>query len=163
MEATVVWDPAGKFEGKMAAFSLPLAPPVPKGHKASPSPYELLLLSLAGSSAFQVLSYVKEKSRDGVQEFSVRALGTLSTGSRLSAFTKIELQFHAKVSCDPTLILNGVEQSLYVSCGIAAMLSQILNIRWTVTVNEKFIGEGIAQFNEYIKSNHERSSYEKRS
>ena len=100
------------------------------------SPMELLLISLAGCTAMDVISILRKK-RQNVTGFEIRVHGDRSA-DHPKVFTGFVLEYIVRgIGIDPV----AVERSIYLStetyCSVHAMLEKAATIRTTYTIVEE--------------------------
>lgn len=125
---TAVWRGDLAFEGFTEAgdsllMDSPLAPNGPQG----PSPMRLLLLSLAGCTAMDVISILKKK-RQKVTGFEVHVVGDRAE-DHPRRYTDIELEFVVRGrQIDPRAVERAIELSEDKYCSVTAGLKPKANI-----------------------------------
>jgi putative redox protein len=104
------------------------------GVDSGPRPKELLLGSLAGCTAMDVISILR-KMHQPVRVFSVRAEGE-ETARHPQVFTAIDLTYEVEGDgLDPRRVAHAVALSQWQYCGVSAMLRQAAEIRVRILVN----------------------------
>jgi putative redox protein len=99
-----------------------------EGGGTAPTPMELLLISLGGCSAMDVIAILRKK-RQPVEHLEVRAHGQRSD-EHPTVFTAIDLEYIIHGSgIDPVAVWRAVELSRDRYCPIWAMLSTSVPIR----------------------------------
>jgi putative redox protein len=100
------------------------------------SPMELLLISLAGCSAMDVISILRKK-RQLVTGFEVRVHGDRTT-EHPKVFTDFELEYIVRgVAVDPEAVARSIQLSVEAYCSVHAMLEKAANIRTRYTIIEE--------------------------
>jgi putative redox protein len=102
-----------------------------------PSPKRLLLLSVAGCTAMDVISILK-KARVHVDDFTVRIVGDVSE-EHPKVYTHIKLvyEFHGEnLEASREKILNAINLSQDKYCGVSAMVSKAAPIVWELKLRE---------------------------
>jgi putative redox protein len=100
------------------------------------SPMELLLISLAGCSAMDVISILRKK-RQLVTGFEVRVHGDRTT-MHPKVFTDFELEYIVRgVAIDPEAVARSIQLSVEAYCSVHAMLEKAANIRTRYTIIEE--------------------------
>lgn len=94
----------------------------PGGHGRGPSPMDLLLASLAGCTAFDVVS-ILEKSRQPLTGLSVRADGVRAE-DHPRRYTRITLTYTVHGDVDERALRRAVELSEEKYCSVSATLKQ---------------------------------------
>jgi putative redox protein len=135
-DAKVVWKDGLAFEGiGGSGFTVSLDTLAEEGGGTGFGPMELLLVSLAGCTAMDVISILKKKRQD-VTGFEVRAHG-LRGDDHPKIYTDITLEYvvhgHA---VDPKAIERAIELSETKYCSVAGMLKKAATITTTFRVQE---------------------------
>jgi len=142
MKATVNW--AGKMSFRAAAgsgFSVPLgAEAGVGGDEDGFRPLELMLVSLAGCTAMDVIS-ILQKKRQQVIDFSVQADGDRSD-EHPRVFTRIRLHYSVRGrGIDPAAVARAIELSETKYCPAQAMLRPGVVLESTFEVQEADVSE----------------------
>lgn len=117
----------------------------PIGGGTAMAPKELLLAALAGCTAVDVAALLR-KHRQPVESFEVHADATLSQGAHPITFTEPTLVYDVRGSVDPAVVLEAARLSQTQYCGVSAMLSRAVPIRYEVRVNGEAVGSGTSRF-----------------
>ncbi len=129
MDAGLTWQAGSSFEGRVAGREgFPLQNPI-EGEEASGaySPIELMLLSLAGCTAMDVIS-ILEKKRQHVTAFQVRAHGERAA-EHPKVFTSIHLDYDVTGHrVDEAAVARAIELSQTKYCPAYAMLAPVVPI-----------------------------------
>ncbi len=103
------------------------------GSNAGISPKELLLLSLAGCTASDVVS-ILQKKRVKLDDFEINISAEM-TEEHPKVFTKIDLEY---VFYGDSIVEKDVERAIDLSqttyCGVTAMLEKVLTINHTYKI-----------------------------
>jgi len=103
------------------------------GSNAGISPKELLLLSLAGCTASDVVS-IMQKKRVKLDDFEINISAEMTEGHP-RVFTKIDLEY---VFYGENIAQKDVERSIELSqtkyCGVTAMLEKAMEINYTYKI-----------------------------
>ena len=99
-----------------------------EGGGTAPTPMELLLISLAGCSAMDVIAILRKK-RQSVEHLDVRARGQ-RRDEHPTVFTAIDLEYiiHG-TDVDPVAVERAIELSRDRYCPVWAMLGKSVRIR----------------------------------
>lgn len=119
----------------------------PLGQGKAPSPKQLLLAALCGCTAMDVVALLR-KHRQGMQGLEVTAEAATREGVHPAVFTEVTLAFRIQGTVEPAIALDAVRLSQTLYCGVSAMLSRAVPIRYQVFVNGTSAGQGQAQFPE---------------
>jgi putative redox protein len=105
------------------------------GSNAGIRPKELLLLSLAGCTASDVVSILRKK-RANLEDFEIN-IKAESTDEHPQVFTKIDLEyvFYGK-GLNTKDVERAIELSQTIYCGVTAMLQKAIEINHTYRIVE---------------------------
>lgn len=136
--ANVVWQGDMKFEGiaLTSGYTLPLDAAVEHGGQGGGfRPLELMLVSLAGCTAMDVLSVLRKK-RQTVTAFEVRVTSQRAD-EHPKVYTDIEIEYVVTGrNVDPAAVARAIELSETKYCPAQAMLRPTVNIRSTYRILE---------------------------
>jgi putative redox protein len=105
------------------------------GENAGASPMEVLLLSLAGCSAMDVIS-ILEKKRQDVTGFQIKVDG-IRRDEHPRVYTEITVTYIVTGhNVDPAAVARAVELSTTKYCSVSAMLEQAVPIHSRIEVRE---------------------------
>lgn len=117
------------------------------GKDRGPNPKEYVLAGLCGCTGMDVVSLLK-KFKATFDSFDVSAESELSKNHPV-IFTEIHLTFKIEaVGIDPEYFKKAVTLSMTRYCGVSAMLSKAVPISYKLLLNDQFILNGIAQFDD---------------
>jgi putative redox protein len=103
------------------------------GTGRGPSPMQMMLFSLGGCTAMDVISILRKK-RQNVTGFEVRVKGDRAE-SHPKVFTDIEIEFVVRgIDIDPAAVERAIQLSSEIYCPAQAMLSKAANIRTIFTI-----------------------------
>ncbi|MCW5845586.1 MAG: OsmC family protein [Anaerolineae bacterium] len=103
------------------------------GASAGASPMELLLISLAGCTAMDVVSILRKK-RQNLTGFEIRVHGNRAT-DHPKVFTDFELEYIVHgVNIDPAAVERAIQLSTENYCSAHAMLEKAAHIRTRYTI-----------------------------
>ena len=137
MNATVTWTAGMSFSGAAdSGFSLPLdASAGAGGQEGGFRPIELMLVSLAGCTAMDVISLL-EKKRQTVTGFRVQAQAERAE-THPRVFTRVHLRYILTgKGLDPAAVQRAVELSETKYCPAQAMLRPTVTITSSVEIHE---------------------------
>lgn len=103
------------------------------GENKGPSPMELLLVSLAGCTAMDVVSILKKRKAD-LQNFSIKMEGQRSS-QHPKYFTRIDVEYNLEgKNLREEDIKQAIELSLNKYCSVSAMLKEKAEIsyKWNI-------------------------------
>ena len=137
MDGKLVWKSGVSFTAETnSGFKVNMDTPVDHGGSGTgPSPMELVLVSLGGCTAMDVIS-ILEKKRQDVTNFEILLHADRAT-EHPKVFTEITVEFvvtgHA---IDEEAVKRAVELSETKYCSASAMLSKTAKIHTKITVKE---------------------------
>ena len=117
-----------------SGFVVHLESSAPEGQaRRGASPMELLLISLAGCTAMDVISILRKK-RQNVTGFEIRIHGDRAT-DHPKVFTDFELEYIVRgVNIDPAAVERSILLSTENYCSAHAMLEKAATIRTRYTI-----------------------------
>lgn len=124
--ATVTHLAGFTFDAEMSGHHIMIDNTPPGGDGRGPSPTDLLLASLAGCTAFDVVSILR-KARQPLEGFSVRAEGERAE-EHPRRFTRITLTYTVDGGVDETVLNRAIELSEEKYCSVSASLKQPVEI-----------------------------------
>lgn len=157
MESTVIWKDKMAFEGLVDGFTIPMDATPPLGHNYGINPKQLLLIAAAGCSGMDVVGILKKRHQT-IDRFEIETQVVSISHSHPIVFSNLDMVFRLYGSIDDSAALSAVKLSQTTYSGVSAMLCQSVGIRWSVFVNDTFIGEGRANFDHFEEINY--SAYE---
>lgn len=128
------WSENMVFEGEVDNYKITVdAKPEHGGTYKGPRPKPLLMLSLAGCTAMDVISILK-KMRVDISDFNVRVEGDLKE-EHPKQFTAIHLIYEFKgKDLQMSKLEKAVELSQTTYCGVSATLRKAINITYEIKV-----------------------------
>jgi putative redox protein len=102
-----------------------------------PSPKRLLLLSVAGCTAMDVISIVR-KARVEVEDFTVRVVGEIGEEHpKVYTHLKVVYEFRGKdLEASRDKIINAINLSQDKYCGVSAMIRKAAPIEWELVLTD---------------------------
>jgi putative redox protein len=146
VQAKVVWTSGKQFVGESGSgHALVLDTSFEAdGRNTGPSPMELLAISLAGCTGYDVVFILKDKMRRPLTGLTVEVNAERAEISP-RVFTAIELTYHLR---GPELPLKDVIRAIQLStdkyCSISAMLAKTATLRARYEVLDEATGETFA-------------------
>jgi putative redox protein len=136
MKSEVVLQNGMHFVGKLDGFEVPIdADPSVGGQQKGPKPKGLLLTSLVGCTAMDVISILRKMKLEP-QSFSVKAEAEV-TEDHPKVFKSIRITYVLKGS---GLTREKVEQAVQLSqekyCGVSAMLKKAAPIEYEIVIED---------------------------
>lgn len=134
MKSSVTLNEKMHFTGNLEGFDIPLdADTAVGGQGKGPKPKGLVLTSLAGCTAMDVISILR-KMKIEPETFSVTAESSL-TESHPRVFDRIQLTYHFKgTGLVEEKLRKAVKLSQERYCGVSAMLGASVPIEWKIVV-----------------------------
>jgi putative redox protein len=106
------------------------------GERQGASPMELLMISLAGCTAMDVVSILRKK-RQNMTGFEIRIHGDRAT-EHPKVFTAFELEYVVRgVAIDPAAVARAIQLSVENYCSVHAMLHKAATITTRYTIIEE--------------------------
>jgi putative redox protein len=135
MDVTLTRVRGALFEGSNASGQKCLidGPPELGGQGEGIRPMEMVLVSLAGCSALDVLHIVEKQQKEPIEGLSVRVQGVRADAVP-AVFTSIELRFEATGAIDAHKLQRAVALSMEKYCSVAKMLAPTVAISFTTAV-----------------------------
>ena len=144
MKSELVWKQKMTFDARIGEHTVAMDAKAPIGQGTAPTPKDLLLSAIAGCSAMDVVSHMR-KHKQEMKQFRVLSETETTTGYP-AVFQEVHLVFEVEGSVDGKILREAVEGSQTKYCGVSAMVSKVVPIRWTAKVNGEVVGEGRANF-----------------
>ena len=140
------WQGEMRFLGSEGELSVKMDAKPPLGESSALSPKQLLLASVCGCTAMDVVALLK-KYKQKVTQFEVSADAPLTQGSYPVVFQRIHLLFQVSGEVEPSPLIEAVQLSQTRYCGVSAMVSKVVPIFYSIELNGVKIKEGQSQFN----------------
>lgn len=134
MKSTVTLKEAMHFQGELGGFDIPIdANAEVGGQNKGPTPKGLVLTSLAGCTAMDVISILR-KMRIEPDLFSVEAEADLSD-EHPRVFKSIKLTYRFKGDVPRDKAQKAIELSQDHYCGVSAMLKKAAPIEYEIIID----------------------------
>jgi putative redox protein len=146
MKIKTVWEEKLRFKATAGEHSALMDTVAPLSTDKALSPKQLLLAAVTGCTAMDVAAHMR-KHKQEMQEFYIEADAPTTEGSYPVIFKEVHLEFHLSGKIDPKVAIEAVELSETKYCGVSAMISKAVPIRFTVFVNGANVHQGTAKFN----------------
>ena len=136
-EVQAVWQGGLAFEAaNQAGLKITMDSPLAEGMPKGPSPMQLLLMSVAGCTAMDVIS-ILEKKRQQVTALEVKVIGQRAD-DHPRIFTEIEMVFVVRGrDVDPKAVERAIELSAEKYCSASANLQPKSEIRHRFEVEQE--------------------------
>lgn len=144
MQVDCVWKEKLYFEGIAGPFTVGMDTKSPIGTDRAPSPKQLLLMSVCGCAAIDIVSLLR-KYREELKSLSIHA-DAPTTDTQPSIFSHIQLNFKIEGPQNSEKVREAVELSMTKYCGVSAMVNVTSPISYSIELNGSLIGEGKAKF-----------------
>jgi putative redox protein len=144
-QASVRWQQNMLFRGEVAGHEVYMDATPPFGQHSHPTPKELLLVSMSGCTAMDVVSLLK-KHKQSFTELEVKTDGH-PRSSQPQVFEKARIEFFVSGEVDKAILNEAIGLSLSKYCSVNAMLSKVVPIEWKSYINGSEVGSGLADFN----------------
>lgn len=145
MKIQCVWGQRMRFSAKSESHEVLMDSRSPLGEDSALTPKQLLLASVCGCTGMDVVSLMR-KYRQPVEAFEVVADAETTTGPHPWVFREIRLTFRFQGAIEPQKAIEAVRLSQTLYCGVSAMVSKAVPIRYTIECNGALIGNGEAAF-----------------
>jgi putative redox protein len=128
------WQEAMEFSATVNGHTLTLdAEAEFGGHDKGPRPKPLLLVSLAGCTAMDVISILKKMKLD-VKDLKIKVDGEL-TEEHPKTYHKIHLTYIVSGDLPPDKVEHAVKLSQEKYCGVNAMLNKVSQVTYSIEIN----------------------------
>ncbi len=133
------------FRAKAGAYEVLLDAKPPIGKGGGPNPKEMLIASVLGCTAMDVVGLVK-KFKMTPDEFALKG-EAVPRDEHPKIFPRMDIIYSFKgQGLDPAKIQEAVDLSMNKYCGITAMLVQATPIYYSIEINGEITGKGQAKF-----------------
>lgn len=128
----------------VGGFDIQMDANPPFGEAKHPTPKQVLLASMAGCTAMDVISLLKKYKQNFTSlKMSVDA-EAVTTQPQI--FTDAVMSYFVEGEVDTAKFNEAIHLSLSKYCSVNAMVSKVVKIQWKAFVNQKPTGEGMAEF-----------------
>ncbi len=145
MKAELSWNEKMNFLVQVAGFEVQMDAPPPFGEAKHPSPKQLLLSSMAGCTAMDVISLLK-KYKQALTSFKMEVEAEAVT-TQPQIFTHTVMNYFVEGEVESAKLIEAIHLSLSKFCSVNAMVSRVVEIRWQAYLNGIIAGQGKAEFN----------------
>lgn len=145
MKSTVTWQDGMAFDAEAEGNHVRMDAKAPLGKASGPTPKELVAMGLGGCTAMDVVALLK-KHKQNAESLTVDVEIETSQGGHPAVFTKALLTFRARGPIEPSILLDAVQKSQTLYCGVTAMLVKAHPVSYVVELNGEKIGSGEAHF-----------------
>jgi putative redox protein len=116
----------------------------PMSADSGPSPKELLLTAVLGCTAMDVLSLLK-KNKQIVRGFSIGGeADTRAEHPKIFTDVRIDYVMTGEIAAEQAIEACRLSMTKY--CGVSAMISKVVPINYTITVNDVLVHRDQANF-----------------
>ncbi len=145
MKAELVLKEKMHFAVQVGGFEVHMDATPPFGAAQYPSPKQLLISSMAGCSAMDVVSLLK-KHKQNFTSYKMEVEGQVAT-THPQIFTEATLSYFVEGEVAAEKLNEAIHLSLSKYCSVNAMLSKVVALKWKAFINGNPVGEGKAEFN----------------
>lgn len=145
MRVQCTWKEKLQFQAEGDGHSIAMDAKSPVGNDSALTPKQLVLAGVCGCTAMDVASLLK-KHKQPLEAMTVEAEAPTTSGTHPVVFKEVQLRFRFQGNLDPKVVLESIRLSQTKFCGVSAMLSKAVPIRYTAELNGQSIGEGQADF-----------------
>jgi len=146
MKAEITYKENFTFESKIRDHNFTMDTQVAAGgYNRGPSPKELMLASILGCTAMDVIALFK-KNKIKPDKLIVRG-DAEPRSEHPRVFKSVQIDFEVEGSDIPDEALKlAVHESLTKFCGVSAMVAKVVPIHYNLILNGVAIGQGSANF-----------------
>lgn len=146
MKVSVNWKEKMQFVATAGQQEVLMDAKTPIGQGRGQTPKELLVSSLSGCTAMDVIAWLR-KHKQEPSSFEINAQAKLVEKGYPAVITELHLSYvlTGNLSLDVTEEAIRLSQSKY--CGVSAMLAKAFPITWELILNDQKVAEGRADFN----------------
>lgn len=145
MLVEVEWKNKMLFEGMARGLKTAMdASPDHGGQGLGPTPKELLLESMCGCSAMDVVS-ILEKMRQKISHFKMDVDAKKNQEPPVY-FTEIKVNYRLSGEIEKDKAIKAVSVSMSKYCGVSYMISKSSEISYEIYLNNESIYKGVADF-----------------
>jgi putative redox protein len=144
VQSRLSWSEKLSLVGHVGSFTIPMDAGAPLSADTGPSPKELLLTAVLGCTAMDVLSLLK-KNKQPVVSFEIS--GEADTrGEHPKIFTDLRVTYTMRGEIDAAQAIEACRLSMTKYCGVTAMISKVVPVHYTITVNDALVHSDVADF-----------------
>lgn len=145
MQAQLKWTDGMAFTASAGENQITTDAKSPIGKGTGATPKELVIMGLAGCTAMDVVALMK-KHKQTMTSFEVIVDVDVTQGVHPAVFTKANIKFMMAGEVDKNILIEAVQKSQNIYCGVSAMLAKAFPIFYTIELNGQEIGTGQAHF-----------------
>lgn len=142
MKSKIDWLGKMKFAGGPEGFSVPMDTTPPLGDNTGMSPKQMLLVSICGCTAMDVVALLK-KYKQPLESMSVEAEAD-TTDDHPRIFKEVHVRYTLTGEVEIERVKSAVELSMQQYCGVSAMVAKASPIRYSVILNGRAVHSGQA-------------------
>ncbi len=146
MKLSTSWQGKMRFEATDGTNVTVMDAPPPFGEGRALSPKQLCLASICGCTAIDIVSWLKKKRQEPTS-LKVDADAPITKGYP-AVFAHVTLDFYAEGAVEPAALIDAVDQSQTLYCGVSAMIAKACPVKFRVHLNGQEIHAGEAAFPE---------------
>lgn len=144
MKAELILSGKMQLNAQVGGYQISMDASPPIGEGTHPSPKQMLLVSMAGCSAMDVISLLR-KHKQNFQNFKMSTQAE-SVKEYPQVFESDLMEYFVEGPVDATILNESIQKSLSKYCSVSAMVSKVVPIRWKAYINSQLVGEGKAEF-----------------
>lgn len=142
MKSKIDWLGKMKFAGGPEGFSVPMDTTPPLGDNTGMSPKQMLLVSICGCTAMDVVALLK-KYKQPLDAMSVEAEAE-TTDDHPRIFKEVHVRYTLTGEVEVERVKSAVDLSMQQYCGVTAMIAKASPIRYSVILNGRTVHSGQA-------------------
>ncbi len=139
------WQDSMSFVASSNHHQVSMDAMAPLGKDSGLSPKQLLLAAVCGCTGMDVAALLK-KHKQVPSSLQIDAEAEVTTGGHPKIFKEIRLTFAVQGPVDAAVLKDAVRLSQTQYCGVSAMVSKAVPIRYAVVLNGTSIDSGNADF-----------------
>jgi putative redox protein len=144
MKAELNWLEKMHLTVQVGGFQIEMDANPPFGDAKHPTPKQVLLASMAGCTAMDVVSLLKKHK----QNFTSLKMGVDAEAQteQPQIFKIATMSYFVDGEVEPAKLNEAIHLSLSKYCSVNAMVSKVVNIHWKAFIKGQLTGEGKAEF-----------------
>ena len=144
MKTLCTWKERYRFDAAFGPHLVPMDAKPPIGGGTATTPKELMLAAITGCSGVDVIGLLR-KAKQEPTSFTIAAAAEVAKGHP-AIFTKVELIYRTSGAVAPAVLVDAVEKSMTLYCGVSAMVAKVCPITYVIEHEGREIGRGEARF-----------------
>ena len=144
MKAQLQWNNKMHFVVDVGGFKVDMDANPPFGEAKYPTPKQLLISSMAGCTAMDVISLLK-KYKQPLTSFRME-VDAEAVMTQPQVFNEAVMKYFVDGVVDAEKFKEAIHLSLSKYCSVNAMVSKVVEIKWVAVLNGEEVGTGTAEF-----------------